>query len=88
MEKDELKQLRRSLSMTQTEFGEWLAQQVNNSQDDKLKPVSAYTKQRIAEWENGSLIIPAKVEIVAMRRQLEQKDDIIRQLRQRRKQRQ
>ena len=87
MNKTELKQLRRELSMTQAEFGEWLSQQVNSSQDSSLKPVSPYTRQRVAAWESGDVSIPAKIEIVYMKRQLEDRDAEIQKLRQRRKQR-
>ena len=88
MEKDELKQLRRHLGMTQADFGDWLSQQINSSQDQSLKPVGAYTRQRVAAWEGGDVIIPAKVEIIAMKRQLDEKDALIQKLQQRRKQKQ
>ena len=88
MDKDELKQLRRDLGLTQADFGEWLAKQVNQTQDASLRPLSPYTRQRVSAWEAGDVVIPAKVEIVVMKRQLQQKDELIQKLRQRRKQQQ
>ena len=88
MDKEALKQLRRDLGMTQAGFGEWLAGQINAQQDKSLKPVSAYTRQRVAAWEGGDVIIPAKVELVFMKRQLDERNAEIQKLRQRRKQKQ
>lgn len=85
MNKDELKQLRRNLGMTQTEFGEWLAKEVNASQDQSLKQIAPYTRQRVHAWENGDVVIPAKIEIVAVRRELKQKDAELQRLKQKQK---
>lgn len=88
MDKEELKQLRRELGMTMADFGEWLSQQVNKQQDQSLKPVTPYTRQRIAAWESGDVVIPAKIELVLMKRQLDERNSEIQRLRQRRKQQQ
>lgn len=72
--------------MTQAEFGEWLARQVNAGQDQSLKPVTAYTRQRVHAWENGDIAIPMKIENVVIKRRHEQKDALIAQLQQRQKQ--
>ncbi len=86
MTKDELKDVRHGLGMTQTEFGEWLAQQVNAAQDTSLKPVSAYTRQRVHAWEGGDMPVPMKIENVIIKRQLEQKNDLIAKLQQKQRQ--
>lgn len=88
MNKDDLKSLRRGLAMTQADFGEWLSQQINTSQDKSLKPVAPYSRQRVAAWEGGDVVIPAKVELVFVKRQLEEKSTEVQKLRQRRKQKQ
>ena len=87
MSRDDLKNLRRDLGMTQTEFGEWMAREINVSQDDNQKPVSAYTRQRIHAWENGDIALPAKVELVLLRRQLADKDKQIEDLKAKQRQR-
>ncbi len=80
MTRDDLKNLRRELGMTQTEFGEWTAKQINASQDSAQKPVSPYTRQRIHAWENGDVAIPAKVELILLRRTLAEKEKQIEDL--------
>jgi hypothetical protein len=84
--KDELKAMRRKFGMSQTEFGEWLAREVNANQDPKLKPVSPYAKQRVHEWEDGDHPIPMKIENILMRRKIEQQEELIQKLKQRPKQ--
>lgn len=80
MTRDDLKNLRRELGMTQAEFGEWAAREINAAQDDSQKPVSPYTRQRIHAWENGDVALPAKVELILLRRVIEQKDKQIQDL--------
>lgn len=84
--KDELKAMRRKFGMSQAEFGEWLACEVNANQNPKLKPVSAYSRQRVHEWEDGDHPIPMKIENILMRRKIEQQDALIQKLKQRPKQ--
>jgi len=84
--KEELRQMRRDLGMTQAEFGEWLAGQVNALPDSSLKPVSPYTRQRVHAWETGDVAIPMKIENVVIKRQLEQKDALIAELKQKQRQ--
>lgn len=88
MSKEELKELRRELGMTMKEFGEWMAQQVNQQQGQGQKPVNPYTRQRVNAWEVGEVQIPAKAELVIIRRKLEQTQAEVQKLKQRRKQKQ
>ena len=88
MNRDDLKALRRELGMTQAEFGEWVAQQINAGQPEGQKPVGAYSRQRVHEWESGSIALPAKAELVLLRRQLAQKDQEISDLKEKQRQRQ
>lgn len=88
MDKAALKQLRRELGMTQSDFGEWLSEQINAYQDKSLKPVAPYSRQRVAAWEGGDVIIPAKIELIFVKRQLDERDAEIQNLRQSRKQKQ
>ncbi len=88
MSKEELKELRRELGMTMKEFGEWMAQRVNEQQGQGQKPVSPYTRQRVNAWEVGEVQIPAKAELVIIRRKLEQTQAEVQKLKQRRKQKQ
>ena len=90
MTKESLRELRMELGMTLEEFGEWLAKQVNEQQDPSLKPVSAYSRQRISEFELGRKPMPSKVETLLLKRELAEKNKLIQELRkkQRRKQKQ
>ena len=84
----ELKALRRELGMTQEEFGNWLAQQFNAEQTDPEKLVSPYLRHRVSEWESGAVALPAKIELVLLRRQLAQRDREISELKEKQRQRQ
>jgi len=85
MIKDDLKQMRLDMDLTQEEFGAWLADQINATQDASMKPLSPYMRHRISAWETGELAVPMKIENVIIRRQLKQKDKLIETLRQRRR---
>ncbi len=87
MTRDDLKNLRRELGMTQAEFGEWTAKQINAAQDEGQKPVTPYARQRIHAWENGDIAIPAKVELILLRRALAEKDKQIEDLKAKQRQR-
>ena len=80
MTRDDLKNLRRELGMSQAAFGEWMSEQVNAAQDESQKAVSPYPRQRVFAWENGDVVIPAKVELVLLKRQLAKKDKQIEDL--------
>lgn len=66
--------------MTLAEFGEWLSGVVNAAQDPKLKPVEPYSRQRVSQWELGNTPVPAKIEAIVLRRQLELRDEQIAKL--------
>ena len=72
--------------MTQADFGVWMAEQINATQPETLQQVRPYTRQKVNAWESGQLSVPAKAELVLLRRQLADKDAEIQKLRQRRRQ--
>lgn len=86
--REELQALRRELGMTQEEFGEWLAREINVSQAPNRKQVSPYTRQRISAFESGGLVLPDKVENLILRRKLAKQEKEIEALKQKSRQRQ
>ena len=57
--------------MSQAEFGEWLAREVNALEDDEShKPVTPYTRQRIHVWESGEIAVPYKIKYVLAARRI------------------
>lgn len=70
MTPDGLKALRRSLGMTQEEFGEWLTREVNRLDDGDHAQVSPYLRQRIAQWEAGTVPIPYRVKYALAERRI------------------
>lgn len=71
MTPDELKALRRELGMTQEDFGEWIAREVN-VKNPKRKPVANYTRQRVSSWESGDVDIPDRVKLILAERRIAQ----------------
>ena len=67
---DEMTQDRLRRGMTYAEFGEWLAERVNDAQPEGQKPVQPYSRQRVYDWEKGVVPIPAKVETVILRNEI------------------
>lgn len=74
--------------MSQAEFGDWLVRQINAELPEGQKPLSAYKRQRVHEWENGNIPLPARIELILLRRELEQKDQQIADLQAKQRQRQ
>lgn len=68
--------------MTLEAFGEWLADEVNSNQSQEHKPVTPYSRQRISEFELGKKPLPHKVETLLLKRELAQKNQLIKELRQ------
>ena len=56
--------------MTQAEFGEWLAREVNKLDDGKHEPVSTYARQRINNWESGAVPIPFRIKYALAERRI------------------
>lgn len=66
MSPDELKQERLRRGMTYAEFGEWVAQRLTEAEPDG-KEVKPYSRQRIYDWENKIVPVPARVEALLLR---------------------
>lgn len=69
MTPDELKQERLRRGMTYAEFGEWVAKQLTEADPDG-KDVKPYSRQRIYDWENKIVPVPARVEAMLLREEI------------------
>lgn len=69
MTPEELKQERLRRGMTYAEFGQWVAQQLTESDPDG-KEVKPYSRQRIYDWENKIVPVPSRVEAMLLREEI------------------
>lgn len=70
MTPDELKQERLRRGMTYAEFGEWIAQKLTATDPDG-KEVKAYSRQRVYDWEHKVVPVPARVEAMLLREEID-----------------
>ena len=63
MTADEIEAERLKRAMSYTEFGRWLADEINAGKPES-EHVKPYGRTRVYEWVHGNVAVPAKVEIL------------------------
>lgn len=69
MTREELIKARLQRGLSKADFGRWLADRVHENalrSDPDAKPAK-YSAQRVYDWENGVVAVPAKIEAAILR---------------------